>query len=50
LAPDDLPCRFLQLALLPQDRARLHQRIESRFHVMLADGFLDEVAVLRGAW
>ena len=48
LAPDDLPCRFLQLALLPQDRARLHQRIESRFHVMLADGFLDEVAVLRG--
>ena len=47
LAPDDLPCRFLQLALLPQDRARLHQRIESRFHVMLADGFLDEVAVLR---
>jgi len=48
LAPDDLPCRFLQLALLPQDRARLHQRIESRFHVMLAGGFLDEVAVLRG--
>lgn len=48
LAPDDLPCRFLQLALLPQNRARLHQRIESRFRAMLADGFLDEVAALRG--
>ena len=48
LVPDDLPCRFLQLAMLPQNRARLHQRIESRFRAMLADGFLDEVAALRG--
>ncbi len=46
-APDDLPCRFLQLALIPQDRTRLHRRIESRFHAMLAAGFLDEVVALR---
>lgn len=47
IPPDDLPCRFLQLALVPQDRARLHRRIESRFQAMLAAGLLDEVAGLR---
>lgn len=45
--PGDLPCRFLQLALVPQDRELLHRRIASRFHTMLAAGFLDEVVELR---
>lgn len=45
--PADLPCRFLQLALVPTDRARLHRRIATRFDAMLAAGFLDEVAALR---
>ena len=35
------------LALLPSDRAQLHQRIEQRLDAMLAGGFLDEVRALR---
>ena len=35
------------VALMPQDRARLHQRIEQRFDAMLEQGFLDEVRALR---
>jgi len=38
--------RFLKLALVPRDRARLHVRIERRFDAMLADGLLDEVRAL----
>ena len=38
-----LPYRLLKLALVPDDRALLHQRIESHFHSMLAAGFVDEV-------
>lgn len=34
-------------ALMPADRAPLHQRIEQRFHDMLGAGFLDEVRLLR---
>lgn len=34
-------------ALVPSDRALLHQRLEARFHSMLAAGFLDEVRLLR---
>src|SRR6266702_6794256 len=34
-------------ALAPADRAVLHQRLELRFHSMLAAGFLDEVRSLR---
>jgi tRNA dimethylallyltransferase len=37
----------LQLALIPSDRAVLHQRIADRFDAMLADGLLDEVETLR---
>ena len=37
------------IALLPEDRARLHTRIEQRFDAMLAAGFLDEVRALRDA-
>ena len=35
--------RVHQFALVPQDRTYLHQRIEKRFHAMLAAGFIDEV-------
>ncbi len=42
-----LPYRVLQLALIPPDRAVLHQRIAARFDMMLADGLLDEVESLR---
>jgi tRNA dimethylallyltransferase len=34
-------------ALAPANRAMLHQRLERRFHSMLAAGFLDEVRSLR---
>ena len=39
---------LLQLALLPDDRTVLHQRIEKRFLKMLELGFMDEVKALRG--
>jgi len=39
--PPDL--RLATIALLPEDRAELHRRIERRFDEMLAAGFLDEV-------
>ena len=42
-----LPAKVLKLVLSPPDRALLHARIERRFDVMLADGFLDEVHGLR---
>jgi tRNA dimethylallyltransferase len=42
-----LPYRLLKLALLPSDRAVLHQRIADRFDAMLEAGLLDEVARLR---
>ena len=42
-----LPYRVLQLALIPSDRAVLHQRIAARFDAMLAEGLLDEVKSLR---
>jgi tRNA dimethylallyltransferase len=42
-----LPYRVLQLALIPSDRAVLHQRIAERFDAMLAEGLLDEVTALR---
>ncbi|MGQ0618472.1 MAG: tRNA (adenosine(37)-N6)-dimethylallyltransferase MiaA [Panacagrimonas sp.] len=37
---------FVKLALMPPERARLHQRIEQRLGDMMRAGFLDEVAVL----
>jgi tRNA dimethylallyltransferase len=42
----DLPYRLLKLALIPADRAVLHDRIEARFRQMLADGLLEEVRKL----
>ncbi len=47
---DELPYRVLQLALIPSDRAVLHQRIAARFDAMLAEGFLDEMKALRQAY
>ena len=43
-----LPYRTLALALVPSDRAVLHQRIAERFDAMLADGLVDEVESLIG--
>jgi len=37
---------LLSIALAPQDRKILHQRIEKRFEQMIEAGFLDEVASL----
>jgi tRNA dimethylallyltransferase len=39
--------RVLTIAVVPQDRAVLHQRIAERFDAMLAAGFVDEVAALK---
>jgi tRNA dimethylallyltransferase len=41
------PFTLAAFALLPPDRAALYQRIDRRFHEMMADGFLDEVTALR---
>lgn len=43
------PWRLLKLALVPADRAALHERIARRFDAMLAEGFLDEARRLRAA-
>ena len=39
---NELPYQVLKLALIPDDRARLHMLIERRFDQMLSEGFLDE--------
>jgi len=44
---DSVPVKF---ALLPDDRAWLHQRIGQRFGLMLEAGFLDEMMQLRDAY
>ena len=49
-AQSELPYRVLQLALIPSDRAVLHQRIAARFDAMLADGLVDEVETLRRSY
>jgi tRNA dimethylallyltransferase len=45
-SPQRPPWRLLKLALVPNDRARLHRRIAERFDAMLAAGFVDEVRAL----
>ena len=42
-----LPYRILPIALIPSDRAVLHQRIATRFAEMLKQGLLDELRGLR---
>lgn len=44
---DPLPFQFMNLATAPSDRAVLHQRIVTRFHQMLSDGFIEEVKGLQ---
>lgn len=39
--------RVLKLALIPDDRAVLHERIAQRMDAMIAQGFLNEVRALR---
>jgi tRNA dimethylallyltransferase len=39
--------RFVPVALVPAERAVLHQRIELRFEAMLAAGLVEELAFLR---
>jgi len=43
---EPLPYQVLKLALIPSDRAVLHQRIEKRFSQMLEQGLIDEVKAL----
>lgn len=45
---ETLPWRTLSIGLAPADRAVLHERIAWRFDSMLEQGFIDEVAALRG--
>ena len=42
----ELPFDMINLAVMPQDRAILHQRIEQRFDIMMEQGFLAEVEAL----
>lgn len=42
-----MPWNVLKLALFPDDRKLLHERIGQRFHVMLDAGFVNEVRSLR---
>jgi tRNA dimethylallyltransferase len=44
---DGAPGGVRTIALMPEDRARLHRRIEERFDAMLRTGLLDEVRALR---
>lgn len=46
IAGETLPYRVHQFAIAPASRERLHQRIEARFHQMMAAGFEDEVRQL----
>lgn len=43
---NELPFKALKLALIPDDRARLHKLIEQRFDQMLEQGFLEEAQML----
>ena len=45
--PSPFGYRVLKLALIPGDRAVLHERIAQRMDAMIAQGFLDEVRALR---
>ncbi len=45
--PPALPFRLLELALVPMDRAWLHERINRRFDMMLEAGLVEELRTLR---
>ncbi|MEE9334654.1 MAG: tRNA (adenosine(37)-N6)-dimethylallyltransferase MiaA [Granulosicoccaceae bacterium] len=42
-----LPMQPIKFALVPEDRAWLHRRIEKRLETMFADGLIDEVKQLK---
>ncbi|MGB7542654.1 MAG: tRNA (adenosine(37)-N6)-dimethylallyltransferase MiaA [Burkholderiales bacterium] len=42
-----LPFRLVSLALVPEDRGKLHRRIEARFDAMLKEGLVEELRSLR---
>ncbi|MFT4058558.1 MAG: tRNA (adenosine(37)-N6)-dimethylallyltransferase MiaA [Legionella sp.] len=44
------PYRFINIALFPQQRSWLHERIALRFDQMLAQGFIAEVQQLQQKW
>ena len=44
---EPLPYQVLKLALIPSDRALLHERIKKRFSLMLEQGLIDEVKTLQ---
>ena len=44
------PSRLLAIALVPSDRAVLHQRTAARLDAMLANGLIDEVIALRARY
>lgn len=46
-ATERLSARLLEFAVVPEDRAALHRRIEVRFDAMLRAGFAEEVQRLR---
>lgn len=46
IAMPECPFDLIEIAIMPPDRAVLHQRIEARFHQMLALGFRSEVESL----
>jgi tRNA dimethylallyltransferase len=46
----ELPYRIIPIALLPSDRAVLHQRIAARFADMLRHGLVEELRGLRGKY
>jgi tRNA dimethylallyltransferase len=41
-----IPYRIIKLIIAPNNRALLHERIKKRFHLMLEQGFIDEVKKL----
>ncbi len=43
----DAPLDLRLISIEPSDRSVLHERIAKRFEVMMAEGFLDEMKVLR---
>jgi len=45
-AQQNLPFRLVKLAVAPDDRAVLHERIARRFHLMLKQGLVEEVEAL----
>ncbi|SFN39306.1 tRNA dimethylallyltransferase [Formivibrio citricus] len=47
---NDVPFAITKIALVPSDRAVLHQRIAQRFDQMLKDGLLNEVRSLRARY